>query len=433
MKRTLKRIGTLLAAMLLAIAFILPGAGAEASAPVFQITDQFTSRDMNQEADLSDAVTYTVADGEDIHITSAGVYVLTGTASGVTVYVEAGSDDKVQLVLDGVSITNTDFPCIYVTEADKVFVTVSAASSLSVTGTFRADGSTNTDGVIFSKQDLVLSGTAEVTVSSTDNGVVCKDDLKITGGTWTINAQSKAIEANDSIRVAGGTLNLTAGTDGLHAENDDDDSLGYIYIADGAITVQAGDDGVHATSVLQIDGGTIQVTAAEGLEATYIQINGGAITLSASDDGINAGSKSSAYSVLIEINGGEISVSTGAGDTDGIDSNGNIVINGGTVTMNGNASFDYDGTGVINGGTVTVGGQTYTSGSLPNQMMGGGFGRGGWGGFGSGNGNFGNQQGGTDGQSGFGGPQGEANGQGSFGGPGGFGGGHGGFGGGGRR
>ena len=48
MKRTLKRIGTLLAAMLLAIAFILPGAGAEASAPVFQITDQFTSRDMNQ-------------------------------------------------------------------------------------------------------------------------------------------------------------------------------------------------------------------------------------------------------------------------------------------------------------------------------------------------------------------------------------------------
>ena len=62
----------------------------------------------------------------------------------------------------------------------------------------------------------------------------------------------------------------------------------------------------------------------------------------------------------------------GPGDTDGIDSNGNITINGGTIAITGSSSFDYDGTGVINGGTVTVNGQQVTT--MPNQMMGGGMG-----------------------------------------------------------
>ncbi len=344
---------------------------AETTAPIYSADDLFTARDLSQEADLSEAVTYTVSDGQDIHITSAGVYVLTGTANNVTVYVEDGAEDKVQLVLDGVTVTNTDFPVIYVKSADKVFVTTSADSALTVTGKFATDGSTNTDGVIFSKSDLVLNGTATLTIASTDNGVVCKDDLKITGGTYAIKASSKAVEANDSIRIAGGTLNLTAGTDGLHAENEEEDTLGYIYICGGSLTIQAGDDGIHAASVAQIDSGTLTITAAEGIEATYIQINGGTINISASDDGINAGRKSTAYAVAIVINGGDITVTMGAGDTDGIDSNGNIIVNGGTVRVTGSSTFDYDGTAQYNGGTIFCNGQQVAS--IPNQMMGGGM------------------------------------------------------------
>ena len=89
-----------------------------------------------------------MSSSEDIHIDAAGVYVLGGSASNVTVYVEAGDEDKVQLVSDGVEITNDDFPCIYVKSADKVIITTSADSALSVTGTFTADGETNTDGVM---------------------------------------------------------------------------------------------------------------------------------------------------------------------------------------------------------------------------------------------------------------------------------------------
>ena len=362
---------------------------AESSTPIYAADEQFTERDLEQTADLSEAVYYSVSSGQDITITSAGVYVLSGEASNVTVYVEAGKDDKVQLVLDGVSVTNESFPVIYVKSADKVFVTTSADSTLSVTGTFVSDGNTNTDGVIFSKSDLTLNGTATLTVSSTDNGIVGKDDLKITGGTYVINAASKAIEANDSIRIADGVLYLTAGTDGLHAENDEDASKGYIYIGGGSLTITAGDDAIHATTVVQTDGGTIAITAAEGIEATYIQFNAGSVSIQASDDGVNAAYKSSAYTPTVEINDGEITVSMGAGDTDGIDSNGNIIVNGGTVSVTGNSTFDYDGTAQYNGGTIIINGQQASS--IPNQMMGG------RGGFGGGNGGFGGGRGGRGG------------------------------------
>lgn len=379
-------------------------ASAETASPIYSADDLFTSRDYEQTADLSGAVSCTVSDGQDIHITAAGVYVITGSASNVTVYVEAGTEDKVQIVLDGVNVTNANFPVIYVKTADKVFVTVSGDSALSVTGSFAADGSTKTDGVIFSKTDLTLNGTASLTISSADNGIVCKDDLKITGGTLTVTAASKAIDANDSIRVAGGALYLTAGTDGLHAENSDDDTKGYVYIGGGSITISAGDDGIHGQTVVQIDGGTLSIKAAEGIEGTYIQFNGGTINIQSTDDGVNAAYKSSAYTPTVEINGGDITVAMGAGDTDGIDSNGNIIVNGGTVTVTGNSTFDYDGAAQYNGGTIIANGQQIAY--IPNQMMGGGGMMGGRGGWGNANTNDSFGMGGSFGGGGFGGGRG---------------------------
>ena len=372
----MKKLLAVLTVLTLMATVFFSTAMAETTSPLYNASDLFSDRDLKQEADLSDAVSYTVSNGQDIHITVAGVYVLAGTASNVTVYVEAGKDDKVQIVLNGVNVTNTNFPVIYVKTADKVFVTISADSILSVTGTFTTDGTVKTDGVIFSKSDLTLNGTAALTITSTQNGIVSKDDLKITGGTYNIKASSKAIQANDSIRIADGTLNLVAGTDGLHAENEDDDTLGYIYIGGGSLNIQAGDDGIHGTSVVQIDGGTMTIKAAEGIEGTYIQINGGTINIQASDDGVNAARKSNSYTVVVEINDGDITVVMGSGDTDGIDSNGNIIVNGGTIRVTGNSTFDYDGTAQYNGGTIIANGQQIAY--IPNQMMGGG-GRGGWG------------------------------------------------------
>ena len=84
----------------------------------------------------------------------------------------------------------------------------------------------------------------------------------------------------------------------------------------------------------------------------------------------SSGNKSNDYSVTVEINGGNITINMGQGDTDGIDSNGNIYINGGTINITGQSPFDYDGEAKLSGGTLIVNGSETTS--ITNQMMGGG-------------------------------------------------------------
>jgi len=337
-------------------------------------TDLFSDRDLRQTADLSEAVSYNLSDGEDVTITKAGVYILSGSANNASVIIDADDQDKVQLVLNGVTITNDSAPAIYVKNADKVFVTTvkDTVNSLTVSGAFTTDGDTNTDAVIFSKDDLTLNGLGTLNIRSTDNGISCKDDLTVTGGTYTITCSSDALEANDSIAIADGTFTIDTGKDGLHAENDEDNAVGCIYICGGAFSINAQSDGIQGTTIVQIDGGTFTISGSEGIEATYVQINGGTVNITATDDGINGSQKSSAYTPTVEINGGDITISMGQGDTDGIDVNGNLYINGGTVDVTCNSPFDYDGVAEHNGGTIIANG-TETD-TITNQMMGGGMG-----------------------------------------------------------
>jgi len=336
---------------------------------VLDVTQMFTQRDLEQSADLDGATFITVQSGTGVAVTEEGVYVLSGSATDVTVEVDAGDDAKVQLVLDGVSVANESAPVISVVSADKVFVTLTDSDNhLEVSGVY---GTASLDAVIFSKSDLVLNGTGSLEViSAQGNGVTSKDDLKITGGTYSVQSAADGIEANDSIRIYGATMTVVAGQDAFHGENSEDSSLGYIYIAGGTFDIAAGDDGIQGNAIVQIDGGVINIPECmEGIESTYIQINGGEIDIYALDDGINAARKSS-YDVVIEVNGGTINISMASGDTDGFDSNGNIYVNGGVISVTANSAFDWEGVGELNGGQVTVNGAVVTQ--LPESQMGGG-------------------------------------------------------------
>ena len=352
----------------------------------------FSNRDLSSAYGLDDAVAIqlnntsassdsdaVIIDSSAITITTAGTYILSGTLDDGTIIIDATKDDKIQLVLNGVAINSDDFAAIYVKQADKVFITLAdgTVNTLANGGTFTLIDDNNVDAVIFSKDDLTLNGTGTLVITSpASHGIVSKDELTITDGTYEITAGKHALTGKDSIAIAGGTFTLTAVEDGLHSENDDDETLGNIYISGGSFTINSKDDAVHANTMLTIDGGTFNITAAEGLEATYIQINDGEINIYASDDGINAAYKSSAYTPTIEINGGVTTIKMGSGDTDGVDSNGNLIINGGTIDVTGQSTFDVDGTAQYNGGTIIVNGSQVNS--IPNQMMGGmGGGRGG--------------------------------------------------------
>ena len=376
MKRT---VTILILCLILTLTLPIFAAGASAeSSELFSARDLSASYDEevfsitlsgNTASTDSDHVTVS---GGTVTVNGPGTYLVSGTLANGGIVVNADKQDKVQLVLNDVGISSDTGAAIYVAQADKVFVTLAEGTSSTLTngGRFAQDADGEIDAVIYAKDDLTLNGSGSLTINSpAGHGIVGKDDVTVTGGSYAITSLDSAMTANDTLAVAGGSFQITTNKDGLHSENSDDDTLGAIYITGGSFVIRAGDDAVHAESLLQIDGGILDITAAEGLEATYIHINDGQINISATDDGLNAARKSSAYTPTVEISGGTLTVTMGPGDTDGIDSNGNLIITGGTVNVTANSAFDYDGTASFTGGTVIINGQQVDT--LPNQMMGG--------------------------------------------------------------
>lgn len=223
------------------------------------------SSDNSSTDDTVDGVT---VDGNVITITSGGTYIISGTLTEGQLVVDA-DDEKVQLVLDNADVTCATSAAIYVKSAGKTFITLAEGSEniLMNTAEFEAIDDNNIDAVIFSKDDLALNGSGTLTINSENgHGIVSKDDLKITGGTYNITAASHALSGKDSVRIAEGTFNLVSGKDGIHSENADDSSKGYVYIAGGEFTVDSTGDGIDASNIVQIDGGTFDITAGGGVE-----------------------------------------------------------------------------------------------------------------------------------------------------------------------
>ena len=291
------------------------------------IDTEFTDREKSGSYKVSEAVKITLnkttatvsgsgakADGSTITITEEGVYVVSGTLEDGQIIVDASDSDKVQIVLNGVHINCETNAAIYVREADKVFITLAENSSNTLGGgnEYTQIDDNTVDGVIFSKSDLVCNGTGSLTIEADyKHGIVSKDDLVITGGTYKITAADNGITAKDQIKILNGSFDIDAANSAVKAKNTDDAELGNIYIAGGVFTVKAEQDGFHATGSIVVDDGTITVNSGddgfhaeldtiirggtilveksnEGLEGKRVVVNGGDITVNASDDGINA-------------------------------------------------------------------------------------------------------------------------------------------------
>lgn len=358
----------------------------EENSTVIKLSDDSTTCD-------SDAVQIS---GNTVTIIDEGTYILSGTLTDGMVIVDAEDTDKVQLVLDGVDITSAESAAIYVREADKVFITTASDSQNTLTngGTYTAIDDNNIDAAIFSKSDLTLNGAGSLTITAkAGHGVVSKDDLVLTSGTYQIDAASHGL----------------SGKDGIHAENADDTSLGFVYLADGTFDITSDGDGISAGNWLQADGGVYTVKAGGGSENVQksdgewqfgpgqqtestdtteedtvsmkaikaagelilkggkysldsaddtihsnanITISDGEFTLASGDDGIHAGSATT-------ISGGTIDITESYEGIEGL----SIDITGGETyvsgpTNDGNSALDYNGTGTVTGGIFIAAGSS---------------------------------------------------------------------------
>lgn len=313
----------------------------------------FTSNDQNTAWTAATAITLSgatatvsgsgaYANGGSVTIASAGYYDVTGTLTDGSLIVDAGKNAKVFLRLNGVTITSSDDAAIRVNQADKVFLTLAEGTENTVTSgeTYsEAALADKTDGAIFAHDDLTINGSGALTVTAAyKHGIAANDSLRITGGKITVTAPADTVHVNDSLHITG-----------------------------AAITLSAGDDAIHSDTSVAILGGSITVnTCCEGIEAPEILVEDGTVTVTSTDDGINAcGTETSDGSLPgVTINGGTVTLLNPSGrDADGIDSNGNIDINGGLVYISlvgdgGNCALDYGsengGACRINGGTVVA-------------------------------------------------------------------------------
>jgi hypothetical protein len=410
--------------------------------------------------------------GKTLTIRQAGTYVLSGTLADGQVLINAGRNDIVNLVLNGVSLHNETGPAIYAPRSGKVvlFLESSVTNTVSDGAAYAASGDDDPNAAIYVQDSLSIAGGGTLAVTgSYRHGIRAQDVLAVTGGVINVNAAGDAIRGRDGVAIMNGSFTLTAGGDGIQSNNSNSDAMGFvlihggsfdirakndgiqaessltitggvfritsgggsaaaparannfrgwggrqapvtaastesmkalkaagqIYIVGGDFTIDAeddgvhsngnilitagrfsirtGDDGIHADNAVEITGGDISIPASyEGIEGTSVTIAGGNISITASDDGINAangddnampwgrqmGRGRIDENLFVRVTGGTLDILAGH---DGIDSNGNLFLEGGTLKVSGpsqgmEGAIDFDGSFIITGGELITAG-----------------------------------------------------------------------------
>jgi len=345
-----------------------------------------------------------------IKITKGGDFEITGTLSDGMIYVD--STEKVKLRLSGANITNTTGPAIYFSNAEKAFVTITEG-----TDNFLSDSkeysTEDADATLFSNDDLEIKGSGKLTVKGCyKHAVASDDDLTIENGIISVNSAEHSFKANDTLHITGGELNalsetgkgmkgeleviIDGGTINIETkENEGIESKGNLTVNGGTINIISGEDGLNTGNPDTTDSASLNKETKnrkndpfesgkkpempegenpmnenrnfEGrmkhpFENDEIPANGRPeFPAGNGKEGKNRGfgggmriDEETAAAHTVTINGGKLYLNVKG---DGIDSNGNLIINGGEIMIDGplnsgNGSLDADGRLEINGGTI---------------------------------------------------------------------------------
>ena len=288
----------------------------------------------------------------NVTITCGGNYFFSGSNSNGQIKVLAGSQDNVYLFMNSLTLGNTTTAPVVSLNSNKTFIVANEGTSTftdastrnSVINFTNASGAADTTyagGCIFSKDDLTIKGTGTIKVTGNyNNGIHSSDDLRVRDNpTITVTAKNNAFKGKDLVDIEGGTLNLTATSgDGIKSDectvNGKDTTItegkGIVNIKGGTINIEkAGDDGIQAFNYVFIND----------------SVSAPKITVKSTGKGIVSQDR-------IYINAGNIDVTS---TDDGIHSNLNIYMNGGNVTVSsGDDGIHADSTLRLAGSTINI-------------------------------------------------------------------------------
>jgi len=317
---------------------------------------------------------YTVTDS-GVTVTKGGTYILTGTLADGQITVDAAKTEDVRLVLDNVSVHCSTASPIEVKKADKVIISLPDGTESTLSNGEGLVPETDEEvsavdiAAILSAEDLTVNGTGTLRIAAASgDGIRSKDTLKITGGNLVISAADRGLVGKDAVLIQNCTADIASGGDGIKSNNAEDPALGYVYIEGGEFRIVSGKDGIQAETLLDIRGGTFDITTGTGSYETaggesfggnmgggrggfrdFGSFFGG--TASETDDstesqkGLKAGTE-------LRLSGGTIAVDA---YDDALHSDGSVTITDGVLTAaSGDDGIHGEETVSLGGGTVTI-------------------------------------------------------------------------------
>jgi hypothetical protein len=250
---------------------------------------------------------------------------------------------KVQSGGDALKSDNGDNDSPGMLQIDKGIFNLNASSGDGITSTGEIKISDGTFNIITATGAVISTGTGSMQPGGRPGG---------SSGGYSGLISEKAIKAGTKLEISKGIFKINSADDAIHSD-------GEIVIKNGEFTIASGDDAIHADLSVTIEDGNLTISKCyEGIESASITVNGGSLVLVSVDDAFNAtrgqATEQNDGSSLL-INGGYIAVNASTGD--GLDSNGNVVLKGGTVIIHGPSSqpevgYDVNGSFSIDGGTL---------------------------------------------------------------------------------
>ena len=206
-----------------------------------------------------------------VTITKAGTYSVSGKVEDGQIIVDAGDEDKVYIILNGVDINCSNNAPIYVKNAKKAILSLADGTENNITDgetyVFEDETSNDPNAAIFSKDDMTIIGSGKLTVNANyNNGIASNDDLKIQSGNIVVNAKNNGIKGKDCINVTDGNITINSEGDGMKSDNTTDKTKGYVYIEGGKINITSKQDGIQAETQLLVADGDITIKTGEGSE-----------------------------------------------------------------------------------------------------------------------------------------------------------------------